>query len=260
MKKIIPFLICFSLLLSISFSSTVFAASNETEPNDTMANANAISSGSTVKGKISTSSDVDFYKMPIMYSGTRVITLSDIPSGCDYDLYLYDAKGNLISYSRASGNKDESITKSMEVQEQYYICVKNSSGYSSSSDYTLSVKATGSVTPPVLPYHGGDAYEYNDTLELASDFYGSLEATISPLGDIDWYKFSITQTSTQKIKLYSPSSDLSYKFQICNADGKSISSITDECTLTLSPGKYYIKVYGIDSSSMLNYRLNMTTV
>lgn len=157
MKKIIPFLICFSLLLSISFSSTVFAASNETEPNDTMANANAISSGSTIKGKISTSSDVDFYKMPIMYSGTRVITLSDIPSGCDYDLYLYDAKGNLISYSRASGNKDESITKSMEVQEQYYICVKNSSGYSSSSDYTLSVKATGSVTPPVLPYHGGDA-------------------------------------------------------------------------------------------------------
>ena len=261
MKKFIPFIICFALLLSISFSSTVFAATNETEPNDTMANANAISSGSTISGKISTYSDVDFYKLSIMYSGTRIITLSNIPSGCNYDLYLYDTKGNLISYSGASDNKDGSITKSMQVQEQYYICVKSSSGYSGSSDYTLSVKASDSVTTPVLPYHGGDAYEYNDKIELASNFYGSLEANIHPLGDADWYRFSVTQTSAKHFRLYSPSY-LTYHFAIYNANGGYVCSDggIGDYTVTLSPGTYYVKVFSYDSESVLNYSLQMTTV
>ncbi|MDF2986503.1 MAG: peptidase domain protein [Eubacterium sp.] len=261
MKKFLPILICFALLLSISFSGSVFAATvNEAEPNNTFANANGITPGNTMNGKISSTSDVDYYKLSIMYSGNRSITLSNIPSGCNYNLYFYDYNGNTLNSSTASGNTDENISINL-IPGAYYIGVKSSSGYSS-SDYTLSVKSIGSTTTPTLPYHGGDAYEYNDTLELASSFYGSVEANIHPLGDFDYYKFTVTQTTTKHIVLYNPYNGPSYHFNIYNANGGYVNSDggIGDCTVTLTPGTYYIKVFGYDSESVLNYRLVMTTI
>lgn len=262
MKKFLPFIICFALLLSISFSGTVFAAVNETEPNDTMANASSLRPGDTVTGKITTYSDVDYYMVQIIASGNRNISLSTIPSGCNYNLYLYDYRGTLLSSSTASGNADENISRILDVGT-YYVCVKSSSGYSASSNYTLSVKSSGSTNPPTTPpVHGGDAYEFNDTLELASDFYGSLEANIHPLGDVDWYRFSVTQTSARHIQLYNPAVDLKYHFAVYNATGGYVCSDggIGDYTVTLTPGTYYIKVFSYDSESVLNYRLKMTTV
>ncbi len=262
MKKFLPLLICFALLLSISFSSSVFAANlNETEPNNTFANANGISPGNSINGKISSTSDVDYYKLTIMYSGNRSITLSNIPSGCDYELYLYDYNGNIISSSTASGSIDENISTSLN-PGAYYIGIKSYSGYSS-SDYTLTVKSIGSSPTPTLPYHGGDAYEYNDTLELASSFYGSLEANIHPLGDFDYYKFTVTQTTTEHIRLYDPySADARYHFNVYNSNGGYVCSdnAIGDCTVTLTPGTYYIKVFTYNTESVLDYRLVMTEV
>lgn len=264
MKKFLPLLICFALLLSISFSSSVFAATlNETEPNNTFANANGISPGNSINGKISSTSDVDYYKLSIMYSGNRSITLSNIPSDCNYNLYLYDYNGNIISSSTSSGSLDKNISTSLN-SGVYYIGIKSSSGYSS-SDYTLTVKSIGSSPTPTLPYHGGDAYEYNDTLELASNMgTGNLyvEATIHPSGDFDYYKFTVTQTTTEHIVLYNPYNGPSYHFNVYNANGGYIDSdggIRD-CTITLTPGTYYIKVFSYDSESVLDYRLVMTEV
>lgn len=262
MKKFLPFIICFALLLSISFSGTVFAAVNETEPNNTMTTASPLRPGDTVNGKISTSSDLDYYMMQLTASGNINISLGTIPSGCDYDLYLYDNRGSLIRSSTAGSNTDENISNTLNAGT-YYVCVKSYSGYSASSNYTLSVKSSGSTNPPTTPpVHGGDAYEFNDTLELASDFYGSLEANIHPLGDVDWYRFSVTQTSAKHIRLYNPSADLTYHFSIYNANGGYVCSDggIGDYTVTLSPGTYYVKVFSYNSESVLNYRLQMTTV
>ncbi len=262
MKKIIPFLICFSLLLSISFSSTVFAASNETEPNNTIANANSLLPGTTVNGSISTYSDVDYYQVPIMATGLRSITLSNIPSGCSYDLYLTDNKGNLITSGTVSSGSTDRIISQVLNTGTYYVYVRSGNGKYSSSNYTLSVKSIGSPVTPPPTQHGGDAYEFNDTLELASDFYGSLEANIHPLGDVDWYRFSVTQTSAKHIQLYNPAVDLTYHFAVYNANGSYVCSDggIGDYTVTLSPGTYYIKVFSNNSESVLNYRLKMTTV
>lgn len=262
MKKFIPFLICFALLLSISFSGTVFAATvNEAEPNNTTDNANSLRPGDTMYGNIQSSSDVDFYRLSIMADGNRSITLSNIPGGCNYNLYLYDYRGNLITSSSASGNTDENISKSL-VTGTYYIGVKSYSGYSGSSNYTLKVISSGSATTPTLPYHGGDAYEYNDTLELASSMYGYVEANIHPLGDIDYYRFSVTETTKKHFVLYNPAVDLSYHFNIYNSNGGYVCSdgSIGDCTVTLTPGSYYIKVFSYNSESVLNYRLIMNTV
>ncbi|WP_313563262.1 pre-peptidase C-terminal domain-containing protein [Ruminiclostridium cellobioparum] len=228
MKKIIPFLICFSLLLSISFSSTVFAASNETEPNNTIANANSLLPGTTVNGSISTYSDVDYYQVPIMATGLRSITLSNIPSGCSYDLYLTDNKGNLITSGTVSSGSTDRIISQVLNTGTYYVYVRSGNGKYSSSNYTLSVKSIGSPVTPPPTQHGGDAYEFNDTLELASDF----------------------------------STDLTYHFSIYNANGGYVCSDggIGDYTVTLSPGTYYIKVFSNNSESVLNYRLKMTTV
>lgn len=262
MKKFLPFLICFTLLLTISFSSTAFAATAyEAESNDTIASANKISPGDTSYGKISSASDTDYFKLQVSASVSTDILLSNIPSGCDYDLYLYDSNGNSLGSSGLSGNSDDKISQILN--GTYYIKVKSFKGFSGSY-YKLSVSGSNTTptNPPSTPVHGGDAYEYNDSIDLASSMYGYVEANIHPLGDIDYYRFSVTETTKKHIVLYNPDVDLRYHFNIYNANGDYVAwdgSIGD-CTVTLSPGTYYIEVFSYNSESVLDYRLIMNTV
>jgi|GEM_PF-4190045 len=89
-----------------------------------------------------------------------------------------------------------------------------------------------------------------------------LEANIHPLGDVDYYRFSVSSTTTEHIVLYNPAVDLSYHFSVYNSTGGYVCSDggIGDCTVTLSPGTYYIKVFSYSSESVLNYRLRMTAV
>ncbi|OPX45544.1 hypothetical protein CLHUN_09200 [Ruminiclostridium hungatei] len=264
MKKLFSLIICAALLFSITFSGTAFAATvYETESNDSTGTANTISAGDTVYGKISFDKDNDYYKLRLTAGTSTTFSLSNIPGGCDYDLILYDANGSIIGSSTAFGNTSEKITRTLSAG-LYYINVKGYSG-TSSSNYTLTVSGSGSTTPTTPPVHGGDAYEFNDTRELASNMgSGSLylEANIHPLGDVDYYRFSVSSTTTEHIVLYNPAVDLSYHFSVYNSTGGYVCSDggIGDCTVTLSPGTYYIKVFSYSSESVLNYRLRMTAV
>ncbi len=266
MKKLFSLIICAALLFSISFSNTVFAATvYETESNNTIATANSIAAGDTVYGNISVDKDTDYFRLNLTATTNTTFTLSNIPSGCDYDLYLYDAKGTMITSSTTTGNTSEKINKILSAG-QYYINVKGYSG-KSSSNYTLTVSGSNSTNPdPTTPVHGGDAYEFNDTLALATNMGSGnlyLEANIHPLGDVDYYRFSVSSTTTERIVLTSPySSDSTYHFSVYNSTGGYVCSDggIGESTVTLSPGTYYIKVFNNTSESVLNYKLRMTAV
>ncbi len=265
MKKFFSLIICAALLFSISFTGTAFAATvYETESNDSKTTANAIAVGDTVYGTISVDKDNDYYKLRLTATTNTTFTLSNIPSGCDYDLILYDANGATIKSSMSTGNTSEKITQSLS-SGQYYIKVNGYSGYSN-SNYKLTVSGSTSTNPdPTTPVHGGDAYEFNDTRDLATNMGSdslSLEANIHPLGDVDYYKFSVSRTTTEHIVLYNPAVDLSYHFSVYNSAGSYVCSDggIGDCTVTLSPGTYYIKVFSYSSESVLNYRLRMTAV
>lgn len=71
--------------------------SNESESNSTTSTANALTLGSAIKGQLSSSSDVDYYKFTASRAGAVSIAL-DIPTNTSFSDYfsftLYDSSNN----------------------------------------------------------------------------------------------------------------------------------------------------------------------
>jgi cyanophycinase len=146
-----------TLLLGASlFSHMALAAclSTEAEPNnaDTSANVGACSA-SAITGSLSTTSDVDWYKLDVTAGGAINISLSH-GSGKDFDWYLYPASGSYVA-SRSTASNPETGSYTATAAGTYYIKIKS---YSGSGTYTLSasfptdtiiIPPTGAVTGKV---------------------------------------------------------------------------------------------------------------
>jgi len=80
------------------------------EPNDTPADACDLAPG-TYDFYVDPAGDQDFFRLTLAADGRIVLTLSGIPAGCDFDLYLYtDPAGDPVDYSANAGNADEYIS------------------------------------------------------------------------------------------------------------------------------------------------------
>ena len=66
--------------------------------------------------------------------------LGDIPSGCDYDLYLYSATVSPLKSGKNAGTADELFSYDVTAGETYYIKVESYNGYSSSNAYWMRAK------------------------------------------------------------------------------------------------------------------------
>ncbi|TCP53777.1 Zn-dependent metalloprotease [Tumebacillus sp. BK434] len=110
------------------------------EPNDSRATAyGPITSGTVYNGKISTSSDQDWFKFTTSASGTISVTLTNLPG--DYDLYLYNSAGTEVAKSWNSGTSNESISYNSTASGDYYVKVVGYSGAMSTS-VAYALKAT----------------------------------------------------------------------------------------------------------------------
>ncbi|TCP65116.1 M4 family metallopeptidase [Baia soyae] len=108
------------------------------ESNDTRATAYKISSGTTYNGKISSKTDEDWFQLTKTTSGTISVSLTNLPE--DYDLYLYNSSGTLLTSSEEGGKTSESISYRGSARGTYYVKVVGYNGKNSSSAYAL--KAT----------------------------------------------------------------------------------------------------------------------
>lgn len=244
----------------------------EIEPNNTSGSADRIYHDYDNYGKISSASDVDWYK--IKFNGQRKVNfyLGDIPAGCDYDLYLYDSNGttlltntsmdninpttingvtevrhyDLIENFQATGNKD------------YYLKVVSYSGYNNSSYYLLKVNAM-------------DIYEKNDTRATATVISNNvtISATINNADDVDYYKLYLNAGETLAITLSGLPKD--YDLYLYNANGTEVAYSSNGSTgdenieyyvdTTTKAGYYYIYVVAYQSvSSDENYTLTVETI
>lgn len=139
MRKKVIMLLCMSLLMGIIFNSSTYAfdvepnavAKNETESNDTMSTANLVNQDDTIYGKISSSSDTDYFKVVAGLSGYMNFWLGDIPSGKDYDLYVYNSSGTLLD--KSIGTTSQELVSNIPVTKNstYYFKVV---GYNGSHD------------------------------------------------------------------------------------------------------------------------------
>jgi Zn-dependent metalloprotease len=113
---------------------------NETESNNTTSTANTIpSSGTTVTAKISSRTDVDYFKVVLSSSGTLTVDVV-VPSSKDYDVGLYNSSGTLLASGTQGSGKPEHVTYTGSAGTYYIKVYGYNSAYSSSLTYTC--KAT----------------------------------------------------------------------------------------------------------------------
>ena len=101
------------------------------EPNATQAVSKAITVNADNTATISSSSDIDWFKFSNTTATTKIkVTVTNIPTGTDYDLKLYNASGTQIGSSTNTGTSPETILYNTTVVGSYYIKVFPWSGYS----------------------------------------------------------------------------------------------------------------------------------
>jgi uncharacterized repeat protein (TIGR01451 family) len=80
-------------------------------------------SGQTCTGSLDGPDVTDYYAVELTAGQHITIRLTGIPSGADYDLYLYDSVNNLRETSDESGNKEELIEYTATETGRHYIRV-----------------------------------------------------------------------------------------------------------------------------------------
>jgi serine protease len=114
---------------------------NETESNNTMGTANTVStSGTTVNATMGSSTDSDYFKVTLPAGKTLAATMTP-NSTSDYDLYIYNSAGTLITRSEnGTGSVDStSVINNGTTSATVYARVMYYSGGtgSTSGKYTL---------------------------------------------------------------------------------------------------------------------------
>lgn len=119
----------------------------ESETNNTSATANRTYDDYDNYGRISTTSDIDWWVIKFSQNGYASFWLDNIPSGCDYDMRLYASDGSsILKVSVKAGNSEELIESYwVSANTDYYVRIHSYSGFSTSSYYHLRAKNS--------PYH-----------------------------------------------------------------------------------------------------------
>ncbi|MFN3762520.1 MAG: pre-peptidase C-terminal domain-containing protein, partial [Anaerolineae bacterium] len=114
------------------------------EPNDTPAQAyGPLSSGQVITAYIWDATDRDdYYWFQPSANAQVTITLTNIPAGCDFDLFVYYYQNGwqTAAQSNKSGSVDERVVFNAIANTKYYIRVYPYQGSSSTQSYRLSVQ------------------------------------------------------------------------------------------------------------------------
>jgi len=233
----------------------------EAEPNNTFGTADLTYDDDDNYGYISTTSDIDYWRISFPYSGNANFWLGSIPSGTDYDLYIYNSSQTLVASSTNSGNQSELISNFPVVANQtYYMKVVSWSGYSTSQAYYLRAKVYSDSGSP-------DQNEPNNSFSAATTIgnNSTINANIHNSSDQDYYKFTLTSRSNFTLSLSNIPSGTDYDVQLYNSSQTVIASSTnggnssEYISATLEAGTYFIRVYPYTGYSNSNYRLQITS-
>ncbi|HOU53587.1 MAG TPA: trypsin-like serine protease [Myxococcota bacterium] len=111
----------------------------EVEPNNAMSTAQVLPGTTTLTGKISSTSDIDVFRVDLPAGRTLQVTMQP-PSSKDYDLAAYDASGTLVTKSE----NDKGLLERFSLQGSssgtatvYVVVYGYNKAYSTTSTYTL---------------------------------------------------------------------------------------------------------------------------
>ena len=228
------------------------------EPNETQATAAAIATGVANSAAITTTTDIDYFKITTTSTTNNVFSLVG-PSGVDYDLYIYNSSGTQIG-SGAGSTATETVTLNNQAAGIYYIKVIGYNGANSASCYTITATAT-TVTGCASTYD----VSTNGSISGAATipFNTNITGLISPTGDIDNYKFVITTGGTITITLTTLPAD--YDLKLLNSAGTQLAisqaggTTSETINYTAVAGTYYAQAFGYNgaNSSTVCYTLKV---
>ena len=232
------------------------------EPDNSTGAAKLISNNVTQNRNLHQIGDVDFVRFVLGSSTT--ITLETSGSLGDTRLYLYNSSGTQIAFDDDGGAGTFSKIVRALTAGTYYAKVDEYGNNGTISNYTLRLSYASS---------SGDGYEPNNSSSTANSIASGIGQvhSISPVGDIDYVRFSVYQTSDvvietsgslssdTEIKLFGSSlSQLEY-----NDDGGSglysrIDRLNSDSD-ALTPGTYYVAIneYG-DNATISSYTITVT--
>ena len=229
-------------------TATASSCSTAFEPNETLATAIAISSGVTNSAAISSTTDIDYYKITTTATSNIVYNLAG-PSGVDYDLYIYNSAGTQIGSSE-SGTATEAVTLNNQAAGTYYIKVNGYQGANSTTCYTI--KATSTVATSCQSTY--DVSTNGTTSGAATiPFNTNITGLISPSADVDDYKFVFTTGGTITVTLTTLPGD--YDIKLLNSAGTQVaisqngSTTSESISYTAAAGTYYVSVYGYNGAN-----------
>ena len=233
----------FIFIIALFFSINTNA---DNEPNNDIANANAINLNSITNGSLSSSDIVDYYKITTTVDG-RLSIDDNTSSNLGYYISLYDADGSTLvkSATRYESNSGTRIAVNLS-PGNYYIKL-NRTGYGNGT-YNLN-PSFNQIS------HSGDN-ESNDEiasaniLNLNSQNSGNLGSRRDGIWDrTDYWKITIPEDGRLIIK-DSTGSHLGYYIRIYDNDGttliRSATRYESESGISLgvnlSPGTYYLQL------------------
>jgi M6 family metalloprotease-like protein len=178
------------------------------EPNNSIANAyGLLEYGREYSSYIRDDEDKDFFKFHADADSNVLVYLANIPEDLNYDLYIFDSRGELIDDSTGQQQTEETLDFKAHTAGVYYAMVSSRDGYSSTRPYSLTIDsiplAPGTIAiSRVYPNPGpGEKdtiwfdYKLLDPVErITLDIYtptGTLvythsESTVSRTGRFSW--------------------------------------------------------------------------
>jgi hypothetical protein len=133
---------CYTLNIGATGSAVTCPGASDVSTNGTMSGAAQIAFNSDIKGTISSTTDLDYYKFVITTGGSITVTLGTLPG--DYDLKLFNSAGTQLAISQNGGTTGETISYTASAGT-YYAEVYGYNGANSTTCYTLKV-ALGTAT------------------------------------------------------------------------------------------------------------------
>jgi hypothetical protein len=233
------------------------------EPNDSNETATIITDSSVITSTININTDDDWFVLDTSKTGKLSVVMKSIPTGCDYDMQIFDSDFKNLGGSFSSGNMDEKFDYITTTPGKYFIRVYSYTGSNPTDTYEL-----------VAGVYTADQYELNDDIYTVNSIDRPLlsinncvSATIDNPDDVDCYKFNLADSTKVGARLINIPVGMDYDMVVYSYSNGSFTEVgrstiggnSDEAVVKqLAPGSYFIKVYSYTGSSQsLSYRLSL---
>jgi len=144
--------------------TTTSTVVNDTEPNNTIANALPLTTGTTAEGTITSVGDVDTYAVSTT-AGSVYTAVVTPPAGEVYYVRILDAAGNIIA-----DNNSSNITWNAYTGGTYFVQIYSTSSFTDTASYALNVDPSapfGTVANPAFSPAAG-TYSVNQSIQVTT--------------------------------------------------------------------------------------------